>query len=1310
MKYLAATVICVCVATAAMAAEIPGSNGVPDLTKGGELTRINKRWVGPLGVYCGAWRPSHRVKGQLEHVRQLLVLGVDEGSPADGILEVGDVILGADGTGAGEVPLFESAPWAMIPIAQAITEAEARYPAILKLLRWRNGKTETVTIKLETLGRYADTAPYDCEKSTRILRRGIKALYEANKPDKAGFAILCLLAADDPTNPENQKYQARARQWAHELKYIAGPWFSGPQLIVLAEYYMKTKDEAIFPKLVKAAEHHAEGVSWFGTTGHKWADKRPDGLPGGRLSGYGPINCSGALGFLGLSLARKAGVDSPVVEAAIERQRIFFGHYAFHGGIGYGEMPYGIAGGRGDANGKHAMSGLALGLQKGQEEKAKYFSQMTALATYSVRQYAHGGSYFGQVWHPIGAAQGGVKAANLQFKEIRWHLDLKRRWDHTRIYDSSGNNYGDFSYGATALLFYAMPLKQLYITGRGQSESLQLTDSEFEELLAIKSFEAAGATNKELIVELSRHQGMTRKATADELANRIKKAPESEESAALVDQLLALAADGKASPSGRAGACTTLMFLKDRASGAVAELKNNQIAKTMVALLKDPDPYIRFGGVRALQKLDPTAVRPHINAILDAVVATGRPTFPLDEDDPLQWAHGEMGQLLFQRVLRGSLDGVDRSKLIPALRSLLETPNGGARGAMSEVLTKLNRDDTLALADLLVDNIRIPPPGNAMGGNRAVANSQEVLAKYSFEEALPLSFVYGGGTAVKNKIHHKYGQAAFEMDSTPDLLAAFGDLMLAGAEFDANQVIEEMSKTPAPETIARLKRITAVQASRSELTLPADKIELVVDATNYGRRGENATTYTWRKVYGAGKVIFTPNASGNSKTTTVSFTDKRPGKYRFEVTMSDTLGYNEVRDTVDIVLCDKDGKLPLNNPPRALSQSLEAVPGLPTQVTLTGTDPDGDELGFIVIKQPQHGRLTGVGSTLTYVAHYGNPQRRESTEQVEENAPPTIPSLDDLDASDPSAASAITPTKEATARKIPAASSWTDSMTFKVIDGQGKTATGSVEFKVSDQHVGVAVYEGFDYPSGGLHNKKGASSFGFSGPWINSRGSTEGYRVEGRTIGKKAESLSYAAIPSTGGRFVKGQNHTSCSRELDRPLLEKSGMLKPGGEMWFSFFFSGMMNRTVTFSAGEETSFGVFIREGSARSGVYAIINGESDEDANRNVWSRSASLRFPEGPNMVVVRCVWGKTDEDPDTVEVYRVFNAPGYNVVFPKKPVSAAKGAIPQALIKAIVINQGGFEAPLDELRVGPTRHSVMLGTRPLDEDPEENSSTN
>ena len=44
---------------AALAAE-PVEGAVPDLTKGEELTRINERWVGPLGIYCGAWRPRQR--------------------------------------------------------------------------------------------------------------------------------------------------------------------------------------------------------------------------------------------------------------------------------------------------------------------------------------------------------------------------------------------------------------------------------------------------------------------------------------------------------------------------------------------------------------------------------------------------------------------------------------------------------------------------------------------------------------------------------------------------------------------------------------------------------------------------------------------------------------------------------------------------------------------------------------------------------------------------------------------------------------------------------------------------------------------------------------------------------------------------------------------------------------------------------------------------------------------------------------------------------------------------------------------------
>lgn len=1345
MKKHITAAMCACL-TMAMAAtanetEIPGMGGVPDPTQLGELlsTRPHRaRWVGPVGIYC------FNFKAEDNRLKQLRVEEVDKGSPADGILNVGDIILGADGTRAAKVPLFKAAAFeTMREIGHAITEAEAHDPALLKLLVWRpakktedsspvkapslddmgalddvdagggnalgdwggkpekapaaeeaaKGKIETVTVKLEYLGRYSDTAPYNCEKSKKILRKGIAKLYADNEPDTAGLSLLCLMAADDPTNPENDKYQARAKEWAHQIEFGGGPWFSGPKLIALSEYYMKTKDESILPKLVKQAEHHARGVSWFGTTGHKWADERDDGSPRGRMSGYGPIGACGVQGLVGLSLARRAGVTSPLIEAANRDQRIFFGHYAFRGSPSYGEFLYSFGGSPGDNNAKCAMTALALGMEENQESKAKYFSKMSTLSASSDRVYAHGGSFFAQVWNPIGAAQGGVKAANLHFRENRWHFDLKRRWTHSRIYDGSGNDYKNFSWDATGLLFYALPLKQLYVTGRGQKESLRFSNSEFEELLTAKNYDAAKMSTGELIADLSRFDTLRRSAVAGELANRIKANAEAPETAALVDQLIAIALDSTASLDARAGACYTLFQTKQKARGPVAELKNAEITKAMLALQSDPDPYMWYTGTRVLQETPTEAVKPYVNDILDFAVAHARPTFPLTDDDPLQASQVRIAQLLFDKLIKDDLEGVDKNKLVSAVKVLLSQPHANGRNSASKGLKLVSQDVFMLLADVAVDNVINRPPANAMGGYGALVTSQAVMAEHLFEEALPLSFKYAPGEALKNKLHQKYGQAAFSMQSIDQLMRILADQMLASAALDANKVIEEMHDAPAPETIPKLKVIRSVKVAQPALTLPASKTELVADAINYVFP-ETGATYTWRKVYGAGRVTFTPNASGKSKSTTVSFTDRKPGKYRFEITMTDALGYTEVSDTVDVVLYDKKGNLPANRPPQATSQTLAATPGRPTHITLTGTDPDGDELGFMVTKQPAHGRLTGVGGNLIYTAKFGNPQRRESTEKEEENAPPTAPSLDDLDALDPFASPASRPKKKTTKENEPIAGSWTDSMTFKVIDGQGKTATGAIAFTISDQNVGVAVYEGFDYPTGALHNKEGGSSFGFSGPWINSRRSTDGYLVASDA------SLSYPRIPSTGGRFVRGQGHTSCSRTLDRELLKKHKMLEPGGEMWFSLFFATRTGRSMYFSAGEGAYFGVEIRDKHAESGVLARISPKTEGGFNRNRWSRNAGRRFPEGPNMVVGRCIWGKTDEEPDTFEVYRVFNAPGYDIVVPKEPVSVVKGLIPQENIEALVLDiSHKWEGPVDEFRVGPTRHSVMVGTKPM-----------
>jgi hypothetical protein len=56
---------------------------------------------------------------------------------------------------------------------------------------------------------------------------------------------------------------------------------------------------------------------------------------------------------------------------------------------------------------------------------------------------------------------------------------------------------------------------------------------------------------------------------------------------------------------------------------------------------------------------------------------------------------------------------------------------------------------------------------------------------------------------------------------------------------------------------------------------------------------------------------------------------------------------------------------PVNDPPVAFSQAVTVDEDTSVAITLTGADPDGDPLTF-VLTQPQHGTLTGVAPNLTY--------------------------------------------------------------------------------------------------------------------------------------------------------------------------------------------------------------------------------------------------------------------------------------------------------------------------------------------------------
>ena len=151
----------------ALAAGDSKAMAIPDFTKGEAIPADAKHdWnLGSTGMrgwmFCDKMVTSD--------ARQIAITKVEKGSPADGILVAGDVILGVSGKAFSYDPRTE--------LGKALSAAESETGGgKLALTRWRTGKAEEVVIKLAVLGSYSATAPFACPKSKRIFEQSIKAL------------------------------------------------------------------------------------------------------------------------------------------------------------------------------------------------------------------------------------------------------------------------------------------------------------------------------------------------------------------------------------------------------------------------------------------------------------------------------------------------------------------------------------------------------------------------------------------------------------------------------------------------------------------------------------------------------------------------------------------------------------------------------------------------------------------------------------------------------------------------------------------------------------------------------------------------------------------------------------------------------------------------------------------------------------------------------------------------------------------------------------------------------------------------------
>ena len=255
-------------AAPSLTAASPSATGNPDFTQGDKIPEGAQPRLEPRATGARGWMFSDKLV--TTDARQIYVTKVEKDSPADGILAVGDVILGVGGKPFSYDPRTE--------LGQALTTAESEAGGgNLSLIRWRAGKTEEVVVKLPVLGTYSATAPYDCPKSQRILEQGCKALaeriadpsYRENAITRSLNALALLASGKDEYLPLVRK----EAHWAADFSADSfQTWYYGYVMMLLSEYEMATGDESVMPGLRRLALEAANGQSIVGSWGHGFAE------------------------------------------------------------------------------------------------------------------------------------------------------------------------------------------------------------------------------------------------------------------------------------------------------------------------------------------------------------------------------------------------------------------------------------------------------------------------------------------------------------------------------------------------------------------------------------------------------------------------------------------------------------------------------------------------------------------------------------------------------------------------------------------------------------------------------------------------------------------------------------------------------------------------------------------------------------------------------------------------------------------------------------------------------------------------------
>jgi hypothetical protein len=408
--------------------------------KGGIMTR-------PLGVTGAHMAMDY-------HGRQdLLILRVEEDSPAAGRLEERDVVVGANGR------LIADPEDARPELGYALAESQSpQLGGILTLHIVREGQALDVKLDLGNRIYYGNSWPYGCEKTRQIREAALRAVMENGPEPKhlhgrhqgGGFwTPLFLMASGDEAAMERvgQWIKATTKPDAEYPDVVPGgrSWMAAYELINVAEYHLLTGDRGVLRR-IQYLVRHLEKIQ-FPSGG--WSHGTPPG--------YGEINNVGLAAFIGLILARECGAEMDARKFA--KSIRYFGKFCGTN-LGYGLGTPGGRSGRMD-NGLHGLAAVAFHLL-GEEEMAERWARPLCYM-WMGREKGHAERIFSPAWGSIGASYAPEAEYAMFMQHMLWLYEISRRTDGGIMFGTRFPYPGGVT-PAMALFMY-LPEKRLRILG-----------------------------------------------------------------------------------------------------------------------------------------------------------------------------------------------------------------------------------------------------------------------------------------------------------------------------------------------------------------------------------------------------------------------------------------------------------------------------------------------------------------------------------------------------------------------------------------------------------------------------------------------------------------------------------------------------------------------------------------------------------------------------------------------------------------------------------------------------------------------------